>query len=102
MTDTPDLPDAGLQIAKQAIALRAKAQLRIAVAALAGMLIGKHILPAGLVDDTLLDAITAIVLAGAVAFWQDFRVRLQHSRLWALATNPRVPDDLVRPTQPEA
>lgn len=94
MTDT--VPEA-IEVAKSALAVRAKAQLRIALASIAGMLVGKHILPAGLLDDTLLDAIAAALFAGAAAYWQDFRAKLTHSRLWALAVSRLVPDALVRP-----
>ncbi len=94
------IPDNGLEVAKSALKLRAKAQLRIGLAAIAGSLVGKHILPAGLLDDTLLDALTAIIFAGSAVYWQDARTLLQHTRLWKLATNPRVPDDLVRPVAP--
>lgn len=86
-----------IDVAKSALAVRAKAQLRIALAGLAGALVSKHILPAGLLDDTLLDGLAGVILAGAAAYWQDFRAMLNHSRLWALAINKRVPDDLVRP-----
>ena len=83
--------------AKSALAARAKAQLRIALAAFAGMLVGKHILPPGLLDNQALDALTALIAAGTAAYWQDFRAILTHSRLWGLAISKRVPNDLVRP-----
>lgn len=46
MTD-PAIPSDGLEVAKSALETRAKGQLRIALASIAGMLVGKHILPAG-------------------------------------------------------
>jgi len=94
---TPAIPDEGLEVAKSALKARAKAQLRIGLATVAGMLVGKHILPAGMLDDTLLDAIAAILFAGIAAYWQDARAALIHSRFWQLATNRRVPADIIRP-----
>ena len=93
----PELIATPIEVAKSALAIRAKAQLRIALASIAGMLIGKHILPAGLLDDTLLDALAAVVFAGIAAYWQDARAVLTHSRLWKLAVSRLVPDTLVRP-----
>ena len=96
MTDDVATP---IEVAKSALVQRAKAQLRIALASVAGMLIGKHILPAGLLDDTMLDALAAVIFAGGAAYWQDFRAVLTHSRLWRLAVSPAVPNSLVRPKQ---
>jgi hypothetical protein len=81
-----------------------KAQVRLILAALAGAMVGKHILPRELANDVVLDAVSALIMIGLASAWQWARVKLQHSRLWKLATNPRVPDDLVRPvtTQGEA
>lgn len=99
LTPAP-IPDEGLEVAKSAIKLRFKAQLRIGLAGFAGMLVGKHILPSGLVDDTLLDALTSIVFAAVAVYWQDARAWLQHQRLWDLATNPKVPPEIIRPVTP--
>jgi hypothetical protein len=107
MTD-PSAPAAPvavpIAVAPTATEQQIKAQVRLALAAIAGALIGKHILPAGLINDTLLDALAAMVMMGLASAWSWARVKLQHSRFWALAINRRVPDDLVRPaiTQGEA
>jgi len=94
---TDPIPPAGLKVAPTVGATQLKAQLRIGLAAVAGMLVGRQVLPAGLVNDTTLDVATAIAIYGLTAGWQWFRVRLQHSRWWAMAIDPRVPADLVRP-----
>lgn len=94
------IPDDGLEVAKSALKLRAKAQLRLVLASVAGMLVGKHILPAGLLDDTVLDALSALLFAAIAAYWQDARAVLQHARLWILAQSHRVPNDLIRPEPP--
>jgi hypothetical protein len=89
-----------IDVTPSAASLQVKAQLRILLAAVAGALVGKHILPAGIINDTLLDALAAMAMIGLASAWQWARVRLQHSRLWSLAINRRVPDDLVRPATP--
>lgn len=102
MTDIPD-PEAplGLEVAKSVVATQAKAQLRLALAgvagAIAGSAFGHRFLPTGLVNDSLLDAVTALIIYGVAGRWQWFRARLIHSRFWTLANDPAVPDDQVRP-----
>ena len=90
-----------IDVVPTATQLQIKGQVRIILAALAGALIGRHILPAWLGSDTIVDALSALVMIGVASAWQWARVRLQHSRLWQLATNKRVPDDLIRPATPK-
>ncbi|WP_267386548.1 hypothetical protein [Sphingomonas sp. GC_Shp_3] len=85
-----------------AVKIQIKGQVRIILAALAGALIGRHVLPSWLGSDTVLDALSALVMIAIASVWQWARVRLQHSRLWQLAINPRVPADLARPAAPAA
>jgi hypothetical protein len=103
MTDEPTItnPDAvpvplGLQVEASPIRQIAKGQLRVAVAALAGALVLRNVLPAALVNDQTLDAITGIALLALVAAWTWLRDRLTHSRFFALAVDPQVPGDAVR------
>ena len=98
MTDETTIP---IDVAKSVVMNQAKGQLRIALAgiagAIAGSAFGHRYLPPGLFNSTLIDAVAVLVIYGLTAGWQWARVRLQHSRLWQLAINPRVPNDLVRP-----
>ena len=94
-------PDAmPIDVAASAAQLQIKGQLRIILAALAGAMVGKHLLPAALADNTVIDAVSALIMMGVASAWQWARVKLVHSRFWALATSKRVPDDLVRPSAP--
>ena len=95
----PDVP-------ASAIAQQFKGQLRIAVAAVAGSLVtaaaAKLHLPIlttfwGVQGDQIVGMITGIILLGLMAAWQWVRARIVHSRFWALATNPRVPNDIIKP-----
>ena len=97
MTDPDPAVSTPIDVAASAAQLQIKGQVRIILAALAGAMVGKHILPAGLANDTVLDAVSALVMIGVASAWQWARVKLQHSRLWSLAVSRRVPDDLVRP-----
>ena len=95
MTDTPNpMP---ITVAPSDAPQQVKAQVRILLAAVAGALVGKHIVPAELVNDATLDAVSALVMVGLASGWTAARVRLQHTRLWRLAIDPRVPNDLVQP-----
>lgn len=97
---TTPIPDEGLEVAKSALKLRVKAQLRLGLGSLAGVLIGRHIVPAGWLDDGMLDIIAGLIFGVVAVYWQDARAWLQHSRLWQLANNKRVPDDVIRPVAP--
>lgn len=94
------IPPEGLQITKAAIGLQVQGQIRILVAGAAGAIAGRLLLPDGLIDDRIIDAVTALIMIGAVSAWQWARTRLVNSRWWHLAMDPRVPDELVRPASP--
>lgn len=97
---TDPIPNEGLEIAKSALKLRVKAQLRLGLGSLAGVLIGRHLIPAGWLDDSMLDIIAGLIFGVIAVYWQDARAWLQHSRLWKLANDDRVPSDLIRPVAP--
>ena len=101
----PDAAPMPVDVAKSVVTSQVKAQLRIGLAALAGMMVGKHLLPASMNNDAMLDAICALIFGGIAAGWQWGRTVIEHCRWWQLAVDPRVPNDLVRPkpsTNPSA
>jgi hypothetical protein len=98
MTDAPSpIPPGGLEITETAIGNQFKAQLRIWVASAGAALLGRYALPPSLFDDRTVDLVTGAILLGAGSALQWLRVRLVNSRWWHLATDPRVPNELVRP-----
>lgn len=94
MTDSAPMP---VDVAASVVTSQVKAQVRIILAAAAGAMVGKHILPASMNNDAMLDAVCALIFGGIAAGWQWARTQLEHSRWWRLAVDPRVPADLVRP-----
>lgn len=100
------IPESGLTVERSALATQIKGQLRIGMAVLAGIVLGRLVdrgwLPAGLNNNGTAEMIVGVVLYAIPAGWQWFRVRLQHARLWALAVSHRVPADLVRPAASSA
>lgn len=110
MSDTPSpIPPGGLEITETAIGNQFKAQLRIWVAGIAGALVTAAAtrlhLPIltslwGIQGDQIVGLIVGSILFVGMSAWQWLRVRLVNSRWWHLATDPRVPDDLVRPATP--
>lgn len=73
-----------------------KSQLRIAIAAAGGALVGRAILPAGLLNDQVLDLLSGAAMVAIVAAWAWVRAKLSHSRFFAIAEDPRVPDAVAR------
>lgn len=105
MTDPTPNPLAAEPVipAASALAMQAKGQLRLAVAALGGSLVLRHALPAAMVNDQTVDLVVGIVILAAASAWQWLRTRLVHSKLYALAVDPQVPADKARlptPTSP--
>ncbi len=108
MTDEPTITNPGttrvplgLEVDPSAVRQIAKGQLRVAVAALAGALVLRNLLPAALVNDQTIDLITGAVLLGLAGAWTWARDRLEHSRLFSLAVDQSVPADAVRLKAPE-
>lgn len=95
------IPAGGLTVEQSALATQVKAQVRIAMAALAGVLLGRLVdrgwLPEALASNGTAELIVGVVLYAVPAIWQFWRVRLQHLRLWTLAWSRHVPDELIRP-----
>lgn len=95
-----------VEVAASAAPQQVKAQVRMMLALVAGLVLGRlvdaHILPATLNNQPVIEAIVGIVVYGAASGWTYVRVRLQHSRLWSFALNPRVPNDIVRPKPGDA
>lgn len=106
---TDPIPPAGLEITPTAIKLQLQGFLRLAVAGIAGSLVtaaaNKLHLPLlttiwGAQGDQVVGVIVGAIMFALMAAWQWARVQLVNSRWWHLATDPRVPDDLVRPAAP--
>jgi hypothetical protein len=111
MTDTPSpIPPGGLEITPTPpLWLQAQGQLRIWLGPLLGILVG--IVAARLHLPILNDLwgqqgpaivgiiVTALTQAGMSA-WQWARTTFVNSRWWHVATDPRVPDEIVRPALP--
>jgi hypothetical protein len=100
------IPPTGLQITPTAIGNQAKAQLRIWIAAIGGALVtaaaNKLHLPIltalwGAQGDQIVGLVVGSLMLALMSGWQWARVRLVNSRWWKLATDDRVPNDLVRP-----
>ena len=108
-TDAPvALP---LEITKTALGVQLKAQLRILIAALAGALVTAAanrlhlpILTAiwGAQGDQVVGLVLGALTLAAASGLQWARVRLVNSRWWQLATDPRVPDSIVRVAPPKS
>lgn|GEM_PF-6535949 len=103
MTDQPTILDPAttpvplnLEVPQSPLAQIAKGQLRVGVAALAGALGLRNVLPAALVNDQTIDLITGLVMLALVAGWTGLRDLLTHTRFFALASDPAVPEDAVR------
>lgn len=75
-----------------AVGMLAKGQLRIAVAALGGSLVLHHVLPSALVNDQTVDLTVGALLVLGMSAWQWARTKLVHSKLFALASDPAIPD----------
>lgn len=95
------IPPAGLEITKTATRLQVQAQVRILVAAVAGAIAGRLMPGHGVIDDRVIDALTALVMFAGLSVSAYLRTQLVNSRWWHLALDPRVPDELVRPAQPK-
>lgn len=101
MPDTPPPATTPVNVTPSATLPQIKGQVRILLAAFAGAMVGRHLIPADLVNDVTLDAVSALIMIGLASGWQWARGRLEHSRWWTLATDHRVPDDLVRVATPK-
>lgn len=92
-----------INVAESVIATQAKAQLRLAIAAIAGAIagsaFGRHYLPADLFNAPLLDAVSAVIVYAIASRWSWAKNKLVHSRFWALAINPAVPNSVIRPAK---
>lgn len=96
-----DLPNdvqtpAGVVVPMSPLSQQLKGQLRIAVAALGGALLLRHILPAWAVNDQTIDYVTGVVMIGGMAAWSWIRARLVHSDLASIAADSRVPDEVAK------
>lgn len=78
------------------ISQQVKGQVRLVLAALAGALVSKYALPAGIVTDQLLDVACAALFAGGAMVWSWVSNRLTHSKLFTIANDVRVPDSVAR------
>lgn len=77
------------------LAGQAKAQLRLALAAIGGALVLRKALPAWAVNDQMLDLVAGLIIWGVAAAWSWGRNKLNHARWIAVAADPRVPDDVA-------
>lgn len=91
------IPAGGLEVVSSAAGQVAKGQLRLLIAATAGALVAKGLLPASLANDPVIDAVTGLVIFGVASAWSARRAIVNHARLLWLARSRRVPNDMVRP-----
>ena len=66
------------------------------MAFIAGSLTSKAILPTALVNDQLIDLLAGGVFVAAASAWAWIRAKLSHSKFFAVASDPRVPDAVAR------
>jgi hypothetical protein len=97
MNDPEDAPiPLGLEVSRSALSGIAKAQLRIAIAAIGGALVLRKVLPAWLVNDGMVDLIAGVIILGVASAWSWVRARITHARFASLARDPEVPADRVQ------
>lgn len=77
------------------LAGQAKAQLRLALAAIGGALVLRGFLPKWLVNDQMVELVTGLVIWGVAAAWSWIRNKVNHARWVAVAADPRVPDSVA-------
>lgn len=87
---TPVIPPAS------ALGMQAKAQLRIIIAAIAGSLVLRHVLPDFLVNDQTIDLAVGGVLVVTASAWSYVRTRFIHGTLVSIAQNDAVPNSVAR------
>lgn len=85
----------GIVVPPTVLASQAKAQLRLALAAIGGALVLRKVLPEWAVNDQMLDLIAGLIIWGVAAAWSWGRNKLNHARWIAVAADPRVPDDVA-------
>lgn len=100
------IPPGGLEVTRVGLGVLLRAQLRLWVASAGAALIAsavRHNVPIipGLWNDTTIEAVTGALMLAGSAFATWARERLVNSRWWHVATDPRVPDELVRPAPPK-
>lgn len=89
MTDTVPEPVA---VPASPLEAQIKGQVRLVLAALAGALVLRNLLPAWLVNDQTLDMAAGAVMLALASGWSWVRARFNHARLFTVASDPRVPD----------
>ena len=92
MTDTTE----PVVVPTSALPQQLKAQLRIGVAAVGGSLVLRHVLPAWAVNDQTVDYVVGLVMIAGAAAWAWVRAKLNHSRLFTIASDDRVPDAVAK------
>lgn len=102
MTDTTPSTPANVVVPPSPLAQQLKGQLRIGIAALAGALVLRHILPAWAVNDATIDYVVGLAMLAIAAGWAWVRARIVHSRFASIAADPRVPDEVARLADPAA
>jgi uncharacterized phage protein gp47/JayE len=95
MADDPDVPQPIIPPVSD-LGMQAKSQLRLIIAAIAGSLVLRHVLPDWIVTDQTVDlAVGGVLVAGASA-WAWVRTRFIHSALVSIAKNDDVPNAVAR------
>ncbi|WP_336866927.1 hypothetical protein [Sphingomonas sanguinis] len=88
-------PAPAIVVPASVLAAQAKAQLRLALAAIGGALVLRGFLPKWLVNDQMVELATGVVIWVVAAAWSWIRNKVNHARWVAVAADPRVPDDVA-------